>query len=64
MDISGKPDRCPDMFEYPKESEAGNPHLYSVLPSLKKENQRCFQFSPFLKHDDDGAWKVFLLKHK
>lgn len=50
MDITGKPDWCPDMFGYPKESEVENPHLYSVLASLKRENQRCFQFSPFPKY--------------
>lgn len=54
----------PRHVSVPKESEVGNPHLYSVLPSLKRENQRCFLFSPFLKHYDDGARKVFLLKHK
>lgn len=64
MDITGKPDWCPDMSGYPKESEVGSPHLYWVLPSLQRENQRCFQFSPIFKHYDDGAWKVFLLKHK
>lgn len=63
--VSGKPARCSDSFRYPKEGEEGNPHLlHSVPPSLERGNERCFQFSSFLKHNDDGAWKVFLLKHE
>lgn len=55
--ISGKPAWRSESRRYPKKGEMGNPHLLHSVPlSLKRENQRCFQFTPFVNESMESIF--------